>query len=419
MSFHVRKDVRSTGKLSIRIRYWHNKKHKTLPISEHPEFETVAEAEEFCKKQNAKIDADRHLEKHAKGMDAIAWKKKYANYVKDVNDFLDWFKEEAPNSWEASRSWLTNYVIPYFLGKNLNNPNLWHIEYESFRKFLEKEARSKSGNKLSYSSMSHVVKALNSFIKYLGLHNKMDMVTSNVKCRGFKRSLTNKRGKDDLIQPEEYDSLKKALDSSRDFFIVLMNTGMRIMELYSLQFSNVFKGHKDLDDTLKKPYEHMDKTIYGYIRLESQMKLKYAFRDKKNGTIKRKPLKSKPKISPEYNRIIPITDPETWEILLKNRRRAMKEWENKIHTTTDSDSYLLFEIDVNEIRRDMRKHTIKTPHCCRHSYTTNTVRSFRGVNYGPELIKGITGHTSSEFERYVHLAMEDDHQQKKKKIENF
>lgn len=65
--------------------------------------------------------------------------------------------------------------------------------------------------------------------------------------------LSNRRGKEDLIQPAEYQSLKIKLGDSKDFFMTLMNTGMRIHELYSLQFSNIFKGDEDLDDTLKMP----------------------------------------------------------------------------------------------------------------------------------------------------------------------
>jgi integrase len=419
MSFHVRQHKLTSGTVTFRIRYWDGDKHKTVPPNEHPQFKNLKEAEAFCKQQNAKKDADRHLERHAKGLNALEFDKQFVHFKQEVELFLDWYKDEAPNSWEACRCWLENYVVPYFLGKGLNNPNLWHREFETFRKWLEKSATSiKNEKKLSYATKNHIIKALNCYLRYLGLHNKMDVLTSKVICRGFKRNLTNRRGADDLIQPAEYKSLLKNLDSSREFFIVLMNTGMRIHELYSLQFSNVFKGEKDLDATLRMPYKQMGQTIYGYVRLESQMKLKWAYRSK-NGTIARKPLKSKPRISPEYNRVIPITDPETWDILVENRRRAMQEWENKIHASTKADDYLLFNVDLNEIRRDMRKHTKKTAHCCRHTFTTNTVRSFRGVNYGPELIKGITGHTSAEFERYVHLSMEDENEAKKLRIEKF
>lgn len=420
MSFHVRKETRSKGNVCYRIRYWEGDKHKTLPASEHPEFTTLEQAKAFCKTQNAKADADKHLARHAKNMDAIAFKKKYADFDKEVVQFLEWYADEAPNSWEACRSWLQNYVLPYFVGKGFNNPNLWHTEFEKFRRWLEKDATVLNGKKkISYSTMGHIVKALNSYIKYLGLFQKMDTATSNIKCRGFKRSKTNKRGKSDLFQPEEFEMLKHALESSSQFFIVLMNTGMRVHELYSLQFSNVFKGDKDLDETLKIPFEQMGKKIFGYVRLESQMKAKFGYRVIKTGTIPRKPLKSKPKIGAEYNRIIPIVDEETWDILVENRRRAMKEWEERRFLSSNVDDYLLFNVDISELRRDMRKFTKKTFHCCRHTYATNTVRSFRMVNYGPELIKGITGHSSVEFERYVHLGFEDEQQVRKGKIERF
>ena len=163
----------------------------------------------------------------------------------------------------------------------------------------------------------------------------------------------------------------------------------------------------------------MGATIYGYIRLESQMNKKSAYRDPKNGNIKRKPLKSKPRISPEFDRIIPVTDKEVWEALVKNQRRALDEYDGKIHSSGNVDDYLLFNIDMNEIRKDMRKHTKKTPHCCRNTYATTTVRAFRGVNYGSELIKAITDHSSVEFERYVHLSKEDDNEAKKRKVVRF
>lgn len=419
MSFHVRKHQLTSGKTTYRIRYHSKGKHKTLSPDMHPQFKTEQEALNFCTVQNAKADAEKHLLKHAKGMDEIEWKKQFANLSKEVGGYLDWYKKKSPNSWEANRSWLDNYVLPYFVERRLNNPNLWYTDFEKFKDYLEHEAETMNGRKLSFSSMGHIIKALNSYLAYLGAYNKMDILISKVKCDNPFRARAVQRGKEALILEAEYEVLRTTLGTSREFLIVLMNTGMRFMELYSLQFTGVEKGGDGIVPALKRPFEKLGLTIHGYIRLESQAKKKFAIRDPKTGKIERKPLKSKKKISVENNRYIPITDSETWDILLKNRRRAFKEHEARIHTSDEHDDYLLMNVDKSEFKRDLAKHTKKTSHCCRHSYVTNLVRAFREVDYGPDLIKGISGHTSSEFTRYVHLTFEVEAADKKKKVVNF
>ena len=125
-----------------------------------------------------------------------------------------------------------------------------------------------------------------------------------------------------MFSDEEINTMKLNLDNpSIEFCYVLLNTGLRLNELFSLQAVNLEADLENLKPLILKPFYTLGKTIYGYIHLESQMQNpeKKYFRDKK-GHISRKPLKCRKAITAEDNRIVPITDKLTWEILLKLRR---------------------------------------------------------------------------------------------------
>src|SRR5690606_10632255 len=105
-----------------------------------------------------------------------------------------------------------------------------------------------------------------------------------------------------------------------------------------------------------KPFYAMGRSVYGYIRLESQMENSHRkdFRDH-NDHISRKPLKCRDEISPENNRIIPITDKLTWEILVKYRHLASADYMNRTLVSNDPNDYLLFNLYLQDITKEIFK----------------------------------------------------------------
>lgn len=218
------------------------------------------------------------------------------------------------------------------------------------------------------------------------------------------------RGYEDIIHDDEYESLSKKLGESRDFFVVLYNTGMRFNELYSLPFNAIYEDNEDFPEFMREKFDDLNKEIYGYILLESQIKDKVLKRNK-NGQIKRKPLKGRKKISYKDGRIIPIMDAEAWNIIVENYNRAYDEHKKREFISSDKADYLLFNVEMNRLRRDFLKHCKKGFHACRHSFVTNLVGETRDM----VITKAITGHKSDAFFKYLHIFEESMIKAKKSK----
>src|SRR5690606_32858136 len=93
------------------------------------------------------------------------------------------------------------------------------------------------------------------------------------KCRCFPKRKLNMRGEESLITDTEIQSIELVMadDVVLEFLYVLLNTGMRLNELFSLQAVNVEEDLSDLEPHILKPFEILKVKIYGYIRLESQI----------------------------------------------------------------------------------------------------------------------------------------------------
>lgn len=406
MSIHVAVRKMKNGETKFYLRYYEGKTHKNIPKHLYPKFKTHAEALKYADSENAK----KHLEKHSKGLKRIEWKNKFFNFNELLNDYLVWQTKQAPNSYMSNVTYLSNYVYPYFLGElELSDVNVWHKSFQSYTDWLEGVTAPKTGKGLTYSTKNACIRTLNGFIKFLLAYNLIDPSVGRITCKAFKQSLVrqNARSYKDVIAKNEYELLKETLGVSKDFFIVLYNTGMRFNELYSLPITAIHKGDEKVMDSIKKPFKKLGKTIYGYIYLESQMKEQSEYRDKNTGNIKRKPLKSKNGISHANSRTIPITDLETWEILRKYQTRAKHEWKERIHLSSEPNDYLLFDIEMNKLRKDFASKTKKTFHSARHSFTTFLVRDFVEEGLSAEIaIRPITGHKSDAFHGYVHIVEE-------------
>jgi hypothetical protein len=306
-----------------KVRYWKNKKNNVLPRSEHPVFQSKAEADKWCEQQNSKMEQYRLISRHESLEDINFKKELIKDWTSIIDEFVNWHKSTAKYSHDSSRPWLKNYVLPFFLSQKAKF-SLWSEYYDDFRDYLLVVKSGKTGKLLSYSSRNHIIKYLNLFLLFV--KEKKKMIGAFDKCKCFSKELINSRGVESLITTQEINSLRLNLDKiSHEFFYVLLNTGCRLNELYSLQAVNVENDLSNLKPLILKPFQSLGKSIFGYIRLESQIvnSKKKNFRND-NGGILRKPLKCRKTISAKNNRIIPITDKLTWDILLKYRRSHLR-----------------------------------------------------------------------------------------------
>lgn len=385
--------------------YWSGSKRIRLKQSEHPSFNTIEEAREWAKAKTAEFDSMQ-----ARAQKRLEWKNKYYDFSTLAAEYIQDCQKTQKNSWKNSEFYLYHYVIPFFLlEKHSNNPNNWNLYFEDFRNWLEDEALTIQEPKrpISYSSKNHCIKALNTFLSYLLKKNKID--PSNVyKLRGFGTHLLNSRDANDLISPEEFKAVYNKLKSLDEQVAILFQTayytGMRFGELYGLSMNNLYAGEIN-DIVLKNALSDHNIKYYGYIVLESQPASKTRTREP-DGTIKRKPLKSRKQICEKNNRVIPIIDKDLYNNLVKLYKDQKKLHQSSIFGP-DRDNYVLFDkVSVSACNRLLFSaffqsgHKYKSFHCCRHTRCTELVGQTRDF----VLARMWLGHTRQEVTlRYTHI----------------
>lgn len=339
------------------------------------------------------------------------WQEKYYRFNELLEDYTKKRKIKAPNSWKNSVYYLSYYVLPYFLDiKQVDNILLWHRHYKDFRYWLETEASlvRKPGQKISYASKNHCVKALNVFMRHL---KDDDVITELRLMEAFDNHLLNERTAKDLVSFDEMVTITNKLtlnDHSTEsaFHRFLYFTGMRFNEAAGVSFVDLYQGEmkkKMLDNLLKKN----GITYYGYIILKSQPSAdNRAIRDAKTLEVPRKPLKGRKKICEKNSRIAPITDKVVWDDLVSRAKIQYQNWQKGIYGTIQ-ENYLLFD-GINKatsmtrlkIAYEQKNLPCKTWHCLRHSRGTELF----GETGDRELCKLWLGHESNRvFERYNHV----------------
>ncbi len=402
MGIYVDKRILKDGSMRFRFTYIdQDGKRRRIPTSEHPTFNSHEEALAWAKSQDGHREAMK-----ARVAQKIAWKTKYYAFGELLNAYIEWQKDQAPNSWQNNIYHLEQHVFQYFLDEiNCNNVNMWPIHFEAFKNHI-RTIKSVKGlhNTISYSTSNHIIRTLNTFLRFLKKKGLMDRASFEL-CEAFPKKLVKKRTWEDVISPEELAAVYKKLSSINvdvaEFFYLCWHTGMRFNEAYGVCLEFLYQGGppQEMKDELSK----FGIECYGYILLESQPANKK--RKRRGGAIKRKPLKGKDKISPENSRVIPISDKDCWNILARRYKREKQKWEEGVYGA-DKKHYLFFDgmepgAAGEILKQAYRALNLKprTFHCARHSKATYLI----GETKSYFLARAILGHTSDVIHNYVHI----------------
>lgn len=394
-----------SGKYSF-IYYDHKlKKNVRLPQEEVPKgIDCDEKAAEFCRRKMSENDAAKvRIQRQQE------WRSQFFDFKALLELYEADRKRNCPNSWQGDVFYLSHYALPFFLQtKSCNNLSNWPLFYEEFRELLlvvEPFKRKTATKTLAYASKNLIIKSLNTFMSLMVRKNKVGSVP---KCKYFEREFLYSKGVESVIPDREakiiYDKLKETDELSADAFHVCLNTGMRENELFGLPLSSIFSG-EPTDDTLKKSLKMYGMACIGYIVLDSQPKLA-KIRDL-DGMVPRKPLKSKKKIEPKSNRVIPITDKLTFNILVKRWKEQQVLYAKKVYGKNQRD-YLLFDgltknhyysALIRAIKKSKLPH--HSPHDTRHTFATNFAKATFG---NTSLCRIVLGQVKQEVtDRYIHL----------------
>lgn len=376
-----------------------------------------SEVEAYCKSQDAIDQTARYRAKLR-----IEWRKKYDDYNKLLAEFSSYQKERAPNSYLNDVYYLETYAFHFFLTEKENNTYWqWYLHFDEFRKWLKTVKPAKwDRESLSLNTQNRIIKALNVFLGMVAKANDK----SFVRCPHYKRDELHQIAAPDILTEEEIrlvaNELREISQLSHDYFIVISRTGLRENEALGLAFSFLTEG-KIQGAKLDKLHAHIERypfpEYYGYICLESQPQLKsirteVEFTDRfentwEVGSVPRKPLKLRKKISPENYRFIPIFNKDAWNILVDRWNIQQERKETNVHGS-DLRNYLLFDsltasIFYNDLKVAFRNAGLifKSPHMCRHHFLN---WFYEICDYDRFLAKIISGHIDDRsIAVYSHL----------------
>lgn len=180
---------------------------------------------------------------------------------------------------------------------------------------------------------------------------------------------------------------------------------MRINEGLGLSLDDLVQG-KINNKSLNKQLEKEGIEYFGYLNLQSQPKNRMAFRGA-DDIVERKPLKGEKLISAQNSRAILLFRKETFNMLAELWITQKSNFDKRLYGS-DPKNYLLFDglnknIFGNHLREACRRNKIRsyTPHCCRHTFSTE----FTGMVMGNIFLCSLVlGHAdTSTIRKYIHL----------------
>jgi integrase len=404
----------SNAKKRIRLRKEEVQKRFGTDIHDHQR------AVEVCRILEAEVDS-----LHSRIKRRISWEKEFFNFNELTEYYEMYQKKNAPNSYKNNIHYFKYYVLPFFLKVNkCYNIAYWHNEYANFRDWLEEDARlvRKPEQKLSYASMNHAIKSLNTFLKILF---QRKIITSFLRCDAFPNHTLKELSIEDVIFPNEMEEITKDLLNSNYelesiYFRFMFFTGMRPNEALGLNPGNIYSG-KIENKSLERQLHQAGITYYGYIFINSQPSHNTRGLRDKEGMIHYKPLKGRKKIDDKSGRTIAIIDKKLWNHIVKLHNIAIEK-HSKQQFGSEIDQYPIFEgIDKTTASLRLQKTYEKLGlhyrpwKCLRHSRATFLV----GETGNPVLARIWLGHrTEKTLERYVHIYEAINRSVKKKRNGN-
>lgn len=306
--------------------YYNPHKKKNVRVSSSDGWPDNVRSIEDAKKERGRILAkiDVNLVAAKKRMD---WLNKYQKFDKLYEQYEKWIQRRAVNSWKSTTSHIRNHVLYWYLELNsINNPEMWPRHFNDFKDWLLSEEPIKvSKDKLSKNSVNNIIKALNSFLKFLELEHQLGPF---VRCECVKVGKTERRGLEAIYSDDEIKAVVKKLSEVDPkfglFFELLCKTGMRANEALGLHVKSFSVGKIPVEKkALFRRISEAGIDIYGFILLRDQPQIEYLY-DKK-GSVPRKPLKGRREIDPRYNRYIPLIDKDMTQRLVKLKVKAREE----------------------------------------------------------------------------------------------
>lgn len=377
------------------------------PLTERQLKVPVRKSGRFPSRKDAEAWADKNLrsivDERMRHLQSRDWS---ANdtIVRHVEAYSRFRIEQNPRSARQDLSVLKCFALPFFVSVMREpNPNNWGEFGEELLEWLKDKAKTRRGEPLAVSTANKVVNALNHFMKWM--RKKKIIEYKNYRMfEAFDQRKQNRRGVNDLVSPEVFQRVHKALLSVdqlyADLWLTQRHTGLRINELLGLAVNWL---SEECPDYLREEFEPRGLTVYGSLYLESQPARPYIKRV--NGIIERAPLKWRKEIGLDYSRTIPILDEGVWQMLVQRYQIQKTHWEAQSYGPI-KESYLLFD----GAQRNKYLEAIHYAymglglesagsHVLRHTLSTE----WSQLKISSKTAEIVLGHKTSAHERYVHL----------------
>ncbi|MCB9228847.1 MAG: hypothetical protein H6618_04480 [Deltaproteobacteria bacterium] len=338
------------------------------------------------------------------------WENKYYNFRGIVESYTKYQTKNAPNSYKNNLHYLRHYVLHYFLTiADCNNIDFWPNIYDEFRHWLDHDAMliKTPGRSISYGAKNHCIKALNTFIRHL---YNTKIVQHLTLCPKFPAHLLGERTVDDVITPDEMEQVYKHLKKKGHiqeavFYRFLYFTGMRFNEGLGVSLGDIFPGQVHEPSFMASLLDRYKIKYKGYVVLSSQPHHPTRGLRLPDGTIPRKPLKGRKKISERNSRICVIPDEQLWSDIIRLYNEQVRSHREREHGADASNYPIFYCIDKSSSLRKLKKTyealglRYRSWHCCRHSCATYLI----GLAPDRLLVGTWLGHsTESVIDRYLH-----------------
>lgn len=357
------------------------------------------EAEEW-----AKLNLATYLKNRKKFKDRDGWRVN-RNIVRLFNEYKEVRQVLRERSCAGEFSQLSCYIFPYFIEVlKLPNPNKWCEYGEEFNSWLQKEARTLDGRKLSFGSAKRAISVANQFLLWLKRKKQIDRRSyRKFECHSIvKRDptpITRLIDEKDFLRIHKYLEVRYPVYA--DMWLLQGKTGMRANEIPGIAMHWL---SNECSEEIKKEFVDRGFQVYGSIYLESQLEKRYVARNP-DGSLNRVPLKDREAIGASWARTIPIVCEKLWEMLLDRYEQQCALWEKKdfgnqklsylIFGKTEYRNYLKV---VHEAQTKLRLEVTGT-HVLRHTVATDwALKKVSG-----KIAEVVLGHKGQAQERYNHV----------------